>query len=442
MIHHERYNFLTKNHVPFENMLPINELKKNLTQVKNYDGIIESFYENSKKIIDDFVNLVNVNKNEKTIIFISGKPFPMLSRQALAMKCRGYKTFLISMNQINLNDYLLIKDSFDQTIQNILFFPALKKILNSISPDFYHVQCWMWKYSLGKFVINNKRKSKVICDFYDVTGIYAEKKDLKIVFDEEIVEQDLECEKFIFKNADGIIHRYKQKVFLDYSKRYNRKQNILEFQQYPLSSKNIVKKKKGNSRVRLVYCGTLIPPNDPNHPKELFPPAGMADAFNILILKNFEINIYLPINGCKNFNNWIFDLKKKFPENLYIHETLPIDELIKQISVYDYGINFYILNKKETKVSDFTFNGGMGTKYFTLLEAGLPIIVNSEMKYINELVKKNKIGISLNSKDFHLIDRYIKKINYPELKKNVKKFKLKNNLFVKSDELVSFYSSL
>ena len=37
----------------------------------------------------------------------------------------------------------------------------------------------------------------------------------------------------------------------------------------------------------------------------------MADAFNILILKNFEINIYLPINGCKNFNNWIFDLKKK-----------------------------------------------------------------------------------------------------------------------------------
>ena len=84
----------------------------------------------------------------------------------------------------------------------------------------------------------------------------------------------------------------------------------------------------------------------------------------------------------------------------------------------------------------------MGTKYFTLLEAGLPIIVNSEMKYINELVKKNKIGISLNSKDFHLIDRYIKKINYPELKKNVKKFKLKNNLFVKSDELVSFYSSL
>ena len=29
----------------------------------------------------------------------------------------------------------------------------------------------------------------------------------------------------------------------------------------------------------MVYCGTLIPPNDPNHPKELFPPAGMRRGF-------------------------------------------------------------------------------------------------------------------------------------------------------------------
>ena len=49
---------------------------------------------------------------------------------------------------------------------------------------------------------------------------YMLKKDLKITFDEEIVDQDLDCEKFIFNNADGIIiHRYKQKVFLDYSKK-------------------------------------------------------------------------------------------------------------------------------------------------------------------------------------------------------------------------------
>ena len=69
MIHRERYNFLTKNHVPFENMMPINELKKNLTQIENYLGIIKSFYKNSKEFMNDFINLVNNNKKEKTIVF-------------------------------------------------------------------------------------------------------------------------------------------------------------------------------------------------------------------------------------------------------------------------------------------------------------------------------------------------------------------------------------
>ena len=442
MIDNERYNFLTKNHVHYGNMSATNEFKKNLAQIENYEHIIETFYKNSKESMNQFIDEVNKKNQDKTIVFISGKPFPMFSRQAFAMKNRGYKTFLITMDQINYNDHLLIKNSFDHVIQNILFFPALKNILNFISPDFYHVQCWMWKYSLGMFVINNKKKSKVICDFYDVTGMYANKKNLKKIFDNELVDQDLECEKFIFKNTNGIIHRYKQKVFLDYSKRYNRKQNILEFQQYPLSTKNISKKNYENSRIRLVYCGTLIPPNDANHPKELFPPAGMTDAFNILLSKNFELNIYLPINGSRDFNNWVFDLKRKFPEKLFIHDTLPINELINEISIYDYGINFFILNKKETKVSHFNFNGAMGTKNYTLLEAGLPLIVNSEMKYFDELIKKNKIGISLNSKEFNQIDQYVKNINYLELKENVKNFQKRNSLHIKSDELVSFYSSL
>ncbi len=84
----------------------------------------------------------------------------------------------------------------------------------------------------------------------------------------------------------------------------------------------------------------------------------------------------------------------------------------------------------------------MGTKTFTYLEAGLPIIVNSETKYSDELIKKNKIGISLSSKELNKICNYINRIDYSELKRNVKKFKEKNCLFIKGKKLASFYSSL
>ena len=93
----------------------------------------------------------------------------------------------------------------------------------------------MWNYSLGKFVLENKGKSKVISEFYDVTGMYSERSKLKSAFWNKIVDLDFFCEKFIFEKSDGIIHRYKQEIFLNYSKKYNRNRNILEFQQYPIN---------------------------------------------------------------------------------------------------------------------------------------------------------------------------------------------------------------
>ena len=85
------------------------------------------------------------------------------------------------MDNISDNDAELLADSFDEIIQKCLFFPILGKILK-INPDFYHVQCWMWNYSLGKFVIENKGKSKVISEFYDVAGMYSERSKLKSPF--------------------------------------------------------------------------------------------------------------------------------------------------------------------------------------------------------------------------------------------------------------------
>ena len=116
--------------------------------------------------------------------------------------------------------------------------------------------------------------------------------------------------------------------------------------------------------------------------------------------------------------------------------------MIKEISNYDFGINFQKFDIKKTKVSKYTYNGGMGTKNYTYLEAGLPIIINKEYKYHDELVSKNKIGLSLMSKDLDNLNFLINKANIKELKKNVRKFNIKNNLYKKGEELLSFYETL
>ena len=441
----ETYDFLTKNYIPWT--LASKELefqKKIKTEVENTD-FIENFYKNSNLVINNFIKNVNIDsRTHKTIVYIAGKCYPMISRQAEFMRANGYKTYLVSMETLSIQNLEMIKDSFDEIIQGCIFYPTLGKILNSVHPSFFHVQCWMWQYHLGKFVIEKNLKSKVISEFYDVTGMYASSDDLSMVFPKHLIKQDFEYEKFIFENSDGIIHRYKESIFINYAKRYKKRAKILEFQQYPIKIVNSeYKLPQKNQKYKFVFCGTLIPPNDPNHPHEIFNPAGLFYTFKKILQSDHEINVYQPLNSNLEFNSWLFDLKNKsFPNTLKIHDFLPISELINEISKFDFGINYQKIDIKKTKVSQDTYQGAMGTKNHTYLEAGLPIIVNKEYKYHDQIVTKNKIGLSLKSEDLSNFNFLIKNANIKELKKNVRKFNIRNSLDKKGKDLLSFFESL
>ncbi len=439
------YDFLTKNHIPWSLVTSSLETQKKFHKEVVQTDFIKNFYDNSDLIINNFIKTVNFDSGKhKTIIYITGKCYPMIARQAAFMKKNGFKTYLISMETLSEQNIKMIKDSFDEIIQTCFFFPTLGKIIKSVSPSFFHVQCWMWQYSLGKFVIEKNIKSKVISDFYDVTGMYSNFDGLNMVFSKEIIKDDNENEKFIFENSDGIIHRYKQGVFNDYAKKYKKKAKYLEFQQYSIKSltpKNQLIKK--NQKYKFVFCGTLIPPNDSKHPHQLFNPAGLFYTFEKILEGNHQINIYLPLNSNEKFNSWLFDLKnKRFPNTLKIHNFLPVTELINEISNFDFGINYQKIDIDKSKVSRYTYKGAMGTKNHTYLEAGLPIIVNKEYAYHDEIVTKNKIGLSLKSEDLLNLNLLISKLNINELKRNVRKFNIINSLDQKGRDLLSFYESL
>jgi hypothetical protein len=121
---------------------------------------------------------------------------------------------------------------------------------------------------------------------------------------------------------------------------------------------------------------------------------------------------------------------------------MPIENLIEEISKYDLGVNVQKIYKETSKISEFTYTSCMGTKNYTYLEAGLPILVNDEYSYMKELVEENNIGLSLKSNNLSQINNFLKNIDIDLLKENVRKFNIKNNLLVKGDLLKGFYESL
>ena len=67
----------------------------------------------------------------------------MMARETAYLRKSGFKTFLISMDNISENDAELLADSFDEIIQKCLFFPILGKILKKLIQIFimFNVEC-------------------------------------------------------------------------------------------------------------------------------------------------------------------------------------------------------------------------------------------------------------------------------------------------------------
>ena len=102
----DRFNLLTKNYIPWGSLGQNNATCSKIVSELIRTKAIDNFYSTSSDTIEKFIKQINdFKKKFRTIVYISGhKCYPMMSRQAKVMKNNGYKTFLINMEPLKLND--------------------------------------------------------------------------------------------------------------------------------------------------------------------------------------------------------------------------------------------------------------------------------------------------------------------------------------------------
>jgi hypothetical protein len=93
--------------------------------------------------------------------------------------------------------------------------------------------------------------------------------------------------------------------------------------------------------------------------------------------------------------------------------------LNKEISKYHYGIATAFFDKN---VVDKRFlKTTLGNKFMSYLEAGIPIIINDEMVFHSDLIRKYNCGVVISEEDLPNLKKILKKQNYPALIEGVKK---------------------
>lgn len=416
------------------------------------EGLEDILASHDERVIGDrfekFAGRVNDREVPgKTVMFVADRPFFMILREAIHLRRNGYRVFLMTLEPTSKKVRSIFEKYFDGMIDARLNYPLMQRFLSGLNADIFHVQCQMWNYHIGRMVIEAKDDAVVVCEFYDITSIYADRGTLIKNWSMEAVDFDFYMEKWILDSADGVISRFPPGVIKTWCENNVATTPAIEFQSYPspdFVSYSDQKLSEKDGITRVVYAGGLIPLND-RHSPALFPEIGMARGFELLLEQGIAIDVLnVPHHALDESNNELLAYTKlagQF-ENFRLLEGVSPEDLSARIGVYDFGALLFHYDSMVSEISDVQRKHVIATKIYSYLEAGLPVLINAEYEGMASFVTEHGIGIPVHTSELPVISKIIADFDYAEAVRQVKVFNEKNGMDKKIKNLISFYDRI
>ncbi|NUO09370.1 MAG: hypothetical protein HUU08_11930 [Candidatus Brocadia sp.] len=384
------------------------------------------------------INRINTPSSKKKILYITITPSFNLLRQSIYIRKNGnYETILLMENPWLLK---LMEKHFD-TVYIYDTYYELANILKEAKPHLIHVQGSMLGSDFLCIFAKLLSKIKFIFEFFDVPSLCVSREDSVGVWGKRNTELGFFAEQYACENADGVILGYSREAADILKQRYNIKSPILEFHTYIcnefISTKKTIKYSQEDGKIHLVYGGNVAPSN---LPKKVFADVQFHEIIKEITKQGFYFDIYTtphvsPVKFEQFFSDYIAISKEN---NLFgFMKGLSLDKAPNEFSRYDFGMMVYLFNQG-TFLNE-SLNTRLPGKFFLYLEAGLPILISEEFKYVAKIVREYEIGIVVSQKDIYNLSKIIPTYDYEKLKNNVVLATKKLSMETHINTLLKFY---
>lgn len=368
---------------------------------------------------------------EKKYILIAGRipNYRVVKYTNLIANNENYLVYLCCM------DFELFKLSKPSKNIKLIKYRSIPHLVNLIRNSNAHISIAFSSKTEDASKVIKHSSNFTLLDIYDCwTNCFGEKPPIFWL------KNEVKFEKYNLENADGIIARNLESK--DLSKRFSYKfpaKNIL-FLDYCDEVNFQTPQRKSlseNSPIHLVYSGGIFGPS------ALKASWGIID-FDILIksLKHSQLNLHLyPFpNEPLEYYSELVEMEKTNPY-LNIYSSVPNFTLANEIGKYHFGIlpNFKVDNYP---ILDFKLDMCTSNKFFNYLEAGIPIIVSDELKFMSWIVKRYQIGIVVKKEDLNNLRQIIFEHDYNQMIDNVLKVREKLSFQFNNKRLLTFLNSI
>lgn len=424
--------------------LPNEEKAKGLTQIVEYLSepqvpakFCESYFARySDKYFGDFIKNFNdpAPRGRKRVLFLAISPYFQILREAMFLRRLGYSPCLIYLRPIPEDLRTLMENTFDLTLKIPAHMGFLGAILDRLNVDLLHIQTWMVNAGLPlpRFAIERKPEAATVCEFYDIISVYAEKDIFFNVWSSDpiTVELDFGIEEFVCNHADAVSMRCNPDVVAtDMKNRWGAMPPTLQMWPYPVWEYTTFSEKKysqDDGIIRFVYAGSLRVGAPEISVTVYFLPAVkklLEQGFAVDIMHEPQTPVSTDIPHLRPY----IELMEENPK-FRILDGVPPHLLGKAISRYDFAFSFFDADFDTLKIKDIQRQTAIGTKSLSYVEAGLPMVVNSEFSDTAKFVNENGLGFSIRSNEIGNIKNIVENFDYAASVANIKNYVLNHSM--------------
>lgn len=378
-----------------------------------------------------------MNDNKRQILFIETDPLDHLAKIAKVLKERGYETISLCLMKAS-SKQKFIDESYDNMINiDLNFFRINFKNLPKIAYSFFAkgkniIRAYITIKKIKPYIVITRSTPNLLCVIskfifrkypiiyypYDIRSDGY--KDLEEIKKAGVKNYEIKCERYCFEKLDGILHKGEDNELNELNTKIlgeNIKIKAPIFHILPYCMKELIvpinknKLSKKDGSLHLVYTGCIF---DDKRGESFF------ESIEEILKRKIHLHIYMK-HGSITRQEWekLCGTKyEKFKDNefYHFHDEMDQESLTKEISKYDYAI--WLGRYGEPTITE---KKGMGNKFSTYLEAGLPAISFRSYKYISDLGEKYETGIGITFNQIKDLKEMLKKIDYNKMIKNIEK---------------------
>ncbi len=402
--------------------------------VSNFD---EEVQKELSRLQHDF-ELLKLSKAEtdrkgikkKQVVFICVRPRGREAKLAYGLRQHGWKVVLIHQEKPNFD----ISAFFDE-IRTYNDISTAHSLAADYAPCIYHVFSTMVDDTSVSFV--KHKPGIVIFDPNDVFEGTINDAVHKFPF-----------QRFCIENADALCCRDLQIHHVTHKVGYRHPEKLIFFPEYCWDFpeyRTHSKRRSDNGDIHVVSIGNF------GIEKLGEEEWGYLEIARRFAEQKVHFHIYLhwlwlsmPASVKDHHLSDYIDLSKT-SEYFHLHPTVPMDQLIQEISKYDFGVNVIaakVMGKRIKKYNDDHFKNCLSLRNIDYLDAGLPIIISRELNLQHFIAKKYGFTVDVSPEMFSNTKAYLKRFLSPDIKNKI--VESRSNYTVKSQtkRLIAFYESL